>query len=368
MTTVAKASQPPPYRPSFPASYRPGVGIIGCGHIVKLAHLPAYTAYGVNVIGIHDASAEAVDGIQSRFPVIGRVFESVGDLLADSRIDVVDIATHPAARRELIAEAIDAGKHVLSQKPFAVDLASARDLVERAERKGVRLAVNQNGRWAPPWRIATLLIEQGRVGEVCAVTHLFEHDFDWTVGTPYDNMHHFVLYDFAVHWLDITRCWMHDKTVATVSAREYRTPAQQTGQKAPWRRLGRRYTDGSSAVIRSIGVSTRRPGDPFWVHGTDGTIRGSIRQQTDFVELERDGASLRYSFDGEWLPDGFAGTMGELCSAIAEDREPFNSARHNLLTLEMTLAACRSVDEGGRPVVLGERSRPGCPPPQPTAT
>ena len=101
-------------------------------------------------------------------------------------------------------------------------------------------------------------------------------------------------------------------------------------------------------------MSTRRPGDPFWVHGTEGTIRGSIRKKTDFVELERDGASLRYSLDGEWLPDGFAGTMGELCSAIAEDREPFNSARHNLLTLEMTLAACRSADEGSRPVSPAE--------------
>ena len=123
---------------------------------------------------------------------------------------------------------------MLSQKPFAVDLTAARAMVEHAERKGVRLAVNQNGRWAPPWRVATLLIEDGRVGEVCAVTHLFEHDFDWTVGTPYDEIEHFVLYDFAVHWIDITRCWLGDKTVATVSAREYRTPAQAAGQKAPW--------------------------------------------------------------------------------------------------------------------------------------
>jgi predicted dehydrogenase len=346
---------PPAYRPAFPSDYRPGVGIIGCGGIVKLAHLPAYTKYGVDVVGVFDASPEATEGIQARFPVVGEVFASVDELLDDPRIHVVDIATHPAVRRLLIEQAIDAGKHVLSQKPFAVDLAAARALVAHAERSGVRLAVNQNGRWAPPWRIATLLIEHGQVGEVCAVTHLFEHDFDWTVGTPYDEIEHFVLYDFAVHWIDITRCWLADRTVATVSAREYRTPSQAPGQKAPWGALVVvDYVDGTSAVIRSIGVSTRRAGNPFWVHGTEGTIRGSIRKQTDFVELERDGASLRYALDGEWLPDGFAGTMAELCSAVAEDREPFNSARHNLLTLEMTLAACRSADEGSRPVALSE--------------
>ena len=44
--------------------------------------------------------------------------------------------------------------------------------------------------------------------------------------------------------------------------------------------------------------------------------------------------------------------MAELLSAIAEDREPYNSARHNLLSLELTLAACRSADANGAPVAL----------------
>jgi hypothetical protein len=53
-----------------------------------------------------------------------------------------------------------------------------------------------------------------------------------------------------------------------------------------------------------------------------------------------------------WYPDGFAGALGELISAIDEDREPFNSARHNLLTLGMTLATCRSAEQSGAPVAL----------------
>jgi hypothetical protein len=47
-----------------------------------------------------------------------------------------------------------------------------------------------------------------------------------------------------------------------------------------------------------------------------------------------------------------AGTLGELLCAIDEEREPFNSARHNLLSLELTLAACRSADLDGAPVAL----------------
>jgi predicted dehydrogenase len=310
------------------------------------------------VVGVYDVEPEATRGIQDRFPVVGRVFDGLDELLAHPEIEVVDIATHPAARVELMRAAFDAGKHVLAQKPFAPDVASARSAIEEAERRGVRVAVNQNGRWAPAWRIATLLVEQGAVGDVCAVTHLYEHDFAWTLGTPFDAMEHLVIYDFSVHWIDISRCWLDGKTVAAVRAHEYRSPGQPPEAKAPWgASIAVDYEDGSSAAIRSVGTaSTRRLGNPFWIHGTDGTIRGSVRKGTDFVELERDGATTRYALEGEWLHDGFAGTLGELVSAVAENREPFNSARHNLLSLQMTLAACRSAEEDGRPVGLDELS------------
>ena len=252
--------------------------------------------------------------------------------------------------------AVEAGKHVLAQKPLALDARAAREVVEEAERRGVRMAVNQNGRWAPPWRIATLLAADGALGDVFAVTHLFDHDFPWIVGTPFDELEHFVIYDFALHWIDITRCWLDGRDVSAVRAWEYRTPAQPAESIAPVGAvIAVDYADGASAVIRSVGSSrTGRPGNPFWIHGTEGTIRGSVRKGSDFVELERDDETTRFELAGEWLPDGFAGAMGELLSAIAEDREPYNSARHNLLTLRMTLAACRSADEAGRAVTLDE--------------
>jgi hypothetical protein len=57
---------------------------------------------------------------------------------------------------------------------------------------------------------------------------------------------------------------------------------------------------------------------------------------------------------GAWFPDGFAGTMGELLCAIAEDREPYHSARHTLFSLQMTLAACQAADNDGEPVLFEE--------------
>lgn len=345
------------YQPRLPSTYRPGIGIIGCGGIVRNAHLPAYKKYGLQVVGVYDISAEAMHMAQKQFG-IEYVFQSLEELLACQEIEVVDIGTHPAQRAALIERALDAGKHVLSQKPFALDLVTARRLTEQAQGRGLKLAVNQNGRWAPPWRVATLLVQQGVIGEVLAVTHLFETNFSWVTRPDFDTMPHWLLYDYAIHWIDISRCWLEGAQATVVRAREYRPPNEPDERQASWGGwMEVSYLNGADAHIRSIGgAHTKREGHPFWIHGSRGTIRGSALGQ-DFVELERDGLVSRYQLEGNWFPDGFAGTMGELLCAIAEEREPYNSAHHNLLTLEFTLAACRSAELDGQPVALEEAAQ-----------
>jgi predicted dehydrogenase len=352
----AEAERSLDYRPTFPTGYRPGLGLVGCGDIARSWHLPAYAQYGVDVVGVYDPAPEATQGIRERFPFVRRVFSSLDELLADDEIEIVDVATRPDVRPELIRRAIDSGKHVLAQKPLAFDLEAARRLVDEAEERRVTVAVNQNGRWSPPWRIATLLIEQGAIGDVVAVTHIHDRPLPPLVGTHFDELEHFVIYDYFVHWIDICRCWFAGNTVETVRALDHRTPDQPEETKSPWAAwVAIQYADGASALIRNVGEArTKRPSCPFWVHGTEGTIRGSVLLGSDFVELERNGVTFGYTLEGAWYPDGFAGALGELVTAIAEDREPFNSARDNLLTLAMTLAACRSAEQGGRPVTLDQ--------------
>jgi predicted dehydrogenase len=344
------------YRPTFPSDYRPGVGLIGFGDIARSWHLPAYDKYGVRVVGVYDPAPAATAGIRERFPSVRRVFRTLDELLADEEVEIVDIATRPDVRPDLIRPAIAAGKHVLAQKPLALDIQTARALVDEAERGGVRFAVNQNGRWSPAWRIATLLIDQGAVGDVVAVTHLHDRPLPPLVGTHFDELEHFVIYDYFVHWIDITRCWLDGKTVQAVRARDYRTSDQPAEARSPWAAwVEFDYADGASALIRSVGnARTEHPACPFWVHGTEGTIRGSVLLDSDFLELERNGLVSSYALEGAWYPDGFAGALAELVSSVAEDREPFNSARHNLLSLQMTLAACKSAEQGARAVSLDE--------------
>ena len=348
------------HRPAFPRAYAPGVAVVGCGDVAKDWHLPAYARYGVKVVGVYDRRPEATNGVREAFPFVERVFPTLDELLADPHVDVVDIATGPEDRLELIERAVQAGKHVLAQKPLALDLHAARETAEKAERRGIKVAVNLNGRWAPPWRVATLLVDDRAIGDVVAITHVLDKPLPPLLGTHFDEIEHFTIFDYFSHWIDISRCWLDKSPVAAVRASEYRPPNQPVELKEPaaaWVEIV--CESGANAMIRSIGnARTKRPACPFWIHGTDGTIRGSVLLGSDFVELERDGASPDgFALEGAWFPDGFAGTLAELASAIAEEREPFNSARHNLLSLAIALAACRSAEEGSRAVSLDELRR-----------
>jgi len=164
----------PEYRPRFPEGERLGIGILGCGAIAQGAHLPAYANYDLDVVGVWSRTAATTAAVPERFPFVGQVYATAEDLLRDPQVQVVDIATRPEQRLQWLAAAVSAGKHVLAQKPLTTDLVSLAPVLTDAERRAVRVAVNQNGRWAPAWRLATLLVAAGAIGEVVGVTHL--HD------------------------------------------------------------------------------------------------------------------------------------------------------------------------------------------------
>ncbi len=101
-------------------------------------------------------------------------------------------------------------------------------------------------------------------------------------------------------------------------------------------------------------MRTKTQACPFWIHGTGGTIRGSLLGR-DFVELDTGDEAEILRLKGSWFVDGFAGTMGELMCAVDEGRQPFNSARHNLATLRLVLGAGASAESGGAVQHLDEQ-------------
>jgi hypothetical protein len=108
---------------------------------------------------------------------------------------------------------------------------------------------------------------------------------------------------------------------------------------------------GATGTLRITGSNVATdPGCPFWVHGTTGTIRGSVLLDSDRLELDDGDARTSFRLRGAWFVDGFAAAMGELMCAVTENREPENSAADATLSIELALAARDSADLGGIPV------------------
>jgi predicted dehydrogenase len=344
--TASSATEAPQleYLPHCPADHLPAIGLIGAGGISQY-HLQAYRKLGLNVVAICDVDLERAARRSAEFYPAARTFSDYRDVLALDEIAVVDVATHPAERLPILEAAIRAGKHALSQKPFVTDLDDGERLVDLADARQVRLAVNQNGRWAPHFRYLLQAVRQQVVGAVSSIDFCVQWDHTWIVDTPFNRIHHLLLWDFAIHWFDITVAMMGPAAADQVFAAVRHNAYQQANPPL----LAHAVIDYPDAQVRMglNGHVTHGQEDRTVVSGQSGTLRAfgpSLNDQT--VQLWTGQGTATAQLEGCWFENGFQGTMGELLCAIAENREPSHSARDNLRSLELCFAAVASADRG----------------------
>ena len=333
-----------PYLPPVPKTYRPQIGLIGCGGISQ-THLEGYRKAGYDVVALCDPVEAAAQARREAYYPAAEIYTNATELLARDDIDVVDISTHPAIRAPLIREALESGKHVLSQKPFVTDLAVGRELVELAERNGLKLAVNQNGRWAPYFSYLRQAVNAGMLGDIVSVDIQIAWDHSWIKGTPFESVRHIILYDFAIHWFDIVTCVFGSRRAKEVYAHASLSPGQ-TIVPAMNAYAVVNY-EGGTATLAFHANTPFDPLESIVVTGTKGTFRSSGPVcANDQITLATAEGRAQVKLEGEWFPDGFTGAMGELLCAIEENREPENNARENLRSLELCFAAVASADSG----------------------
>lgn len=342
------------HRPRDPKRYHPGIGLIGCGGITE-QHLRAYRNAGYNVVALCDLHLDRARRRKAEFYPDAEVYRDYRRLLAREDIEVVDIATHPPERVELIRAALEAGKHVLSQKPFVLDLAVGEALVSLADRNRLRLAVNQNGRWSPHWSWMRKAVQADLIGDLAGAQFEVCWDHNWTAGTVFDRIPHLILYDFAIHWFDIATVFLGARTPRRVYASVEHSKSQRARPPLLAHAVAD-YEEGQATFSFSADCRFGQR-DTTTLVGAKGCLRSegpSLLEQrvTLFTDKGYGSPTLR----GAWFPDGFHGSMGELLCAIEENREPENSARGNLRSLALCFAAVASADTG-KPMVPGKVKR-----------
>jgi predicted dehydrogenase len=337
-----------PRKPRYPKRHK--LGLIGCGGISQY-HLTAAQSFGVEVVALADVNRTAAEKRRDEFYPKADVYTDHRELLARDDITVVDIATHTAIRPGQTHEALVAGKHVLSQKPFVADLNEGRRLAALAKRKGLKLGVNQNGRWAPQFAALLAAVRQGLLGEIHTLDMSLAWDHTWCRGSKFEELHHLILSDFAIHWFDIVANVFDGRKARSVFANTAYAPKQD--MKPPMlANAVVNYGDGL-ATLGFSAYQSLAPQEYLCCVGSMGTLRGAanICNLTELALTTKRGA-VTIPLTGTWFPDGFRGTLGEFLRSIEEDREPSISATNNLRSLELCFAALASADTG-QPVKPG---------------
>jgi len=144
-------------------------GLVGCGDVANSSHLPAWRAQkDAQIVAFCDRNLEAARDVARRFGVAA-AYDDLSPMLRSEHLDFVDICSPPLTHFELSMEAIEAGLHVLVEKPMAIGLREAEDLVSAERGRGVKLCVVHNFLFTPVVCRAKSLVERGAIGEVVGV-------------------------------------------------------------------------------------------------------------------------------------------------------------------------------------------------------
>lgn len=151
------------------------VAVVGYGLAGSVFHAPLIAAEPrMRVAAVVTSSAERAAQAEREHPGV-RVVATADELFANpAGIDLVVIATPNRTHAPLARQALTAGLPVVVDKPFAVTVAEAEELVERAEQAGVALTVFQNRRWDGDFLTVRTLAEAGRLGQVLRFESRFE--------------------------------------------------------------------------------------------------------------------------------------------------------------------------------------------------
>jgi predicted dehydrogenase len=200
---------------------RPGIAVVGAGFIGPI-HVEALRRLGLSVVGVL-ASSPAKSRKAAEELKLPKFYTSYDELLGDANVQAVHVTTPNRFHYEQCRNALAAGKHVVCEKPLAMNSMETAALVELARHSPTISAVNYNIRFYPLCVEARQRIADGDLGEIYQVTGsyeqdwlLYDTDFNWRVRRE-DGGASRAVADIGTHWLDLVT-WITGLEIARVCA------------------------------------------------------------------------------------------------------------------------------------------------------
>ena len=323
-----------------------GLGYWGPNLVRNLHELP-----GVEVVWGCDLRAEALATMGRRYPAIAQT-SSLSDVLDDPTVDAVVIATPVSTHYELALAALEAGKHVLVEKPLAGSSLDGQALIDAAAERGLVLMPGHTFLYSPPVTMIRDIIESGDLGEIYFIStsrvNLGIHQPDVSV-----------IWDLAPHDFSILRYWLGE-TPSTVGAltRGCLTPATPD---VAFIHLA--FKSGTVAHVELAWLAPSKLRRTTIVGSKkmvvyDDMSREPVRIFDSGAELDEPLTFGEYRLTyrtGDIVSPKISGTeplslqLEDFCRAVRDKATPRSSAAIGLDVVRMIEAVERSLEQEGRP-------------------
>ncbi len=198
-----------------------GAAVIGTGFIGSV-HLNTLRRLGIPVVGVLGSSAKR--GVErARALGVAKGYGSLEDLLADPDVQVVHVTSPNVAHYGQVRAILQAGKHVICEKPLAMTSAQSAEMLAMARASGKVAAVCYNTRFYPLNQHAHGMIREGKLGDLRLITGHFhqdwlakESDWNWRLeadeGGPLRSVS-----DIGTHWVDLTNFIAGQRPIAVMA-------------------------------------------------------------------------------------------------------------------------------------------------------
>lgn len=332
------------------------VAIVGCGGLGNI-HASCYSKIpGVTVVGVCDIDNEAAQSLSSRTGAA--VYESFAEMLETSGCDVVSVTLPSHLHKSFTIQAAQAGKHVICEKPIALNLDDAAEMIRVCEERGVRLFIGHVVRFFPEYVQMRAKVAAGAVGRV-GVVHTKRAG-----GHPGDRRPWFkdydksggVVADLMVHDIDFLR-WTLGEVKSVYGLHRVEESSSLEYASAT-------FIFESGAVANLEGY-WGYPG-PFRtsaeIAGSKGVIQSDSLKASSLQIRKVKGADAAGPFvevpqsPGYRTP--FEIELNHFIDCIREEREPVVTAKDAYKALELALAVMESA-RSGKAVIFEQSAREG---------
>ena len=328
------------------------IGLIGCGGIAGTWIDAVAATPGCQITMAYDVNAAAAERRAAQ--VGAQAVTDIDALLENPAIGVVIIGTPTITHPDLVVAAARAGKHVLCEKPMALNLAECRRMIAACRDGGVKLAIGHSLRFWGAFRKVRELVAAGAIGEPCIgqIHRMWPgKPVQASAPIPSGNSGHWrgdpqysggnILEGF-IHELDFSRTIFGEVTSVYFEATgkerygDFLSPMVLQGF------IG--YEAGKTATLR-MGNLIAMPSSGLWIGGTQGTLAfdtwdGPVRHyrpETETPDTISSDNTLAYALE-----------LRDLIQAIETDGTPENSGENGLKNVGLCLAMYRSLAEGTR--------------------